>query len=1320
MGKGLARLSTALVLSLALFAAGIGPAAATPPQPPPIGDQPTLRPGTEIPDSGTDENFILLRDEAFIAGRTAGDNPLTPEQAGDRHGQAAGDAEAVKAHRPSGVVTFNGAWAGLGPNPIAQIQRSDGALTAESGRIGALAIRKSGRFILGAAQGGIWTYDGGVWVPHTDSLPSLAIGALAIAPSNDLVVYAGTGEGALSGDSYFGNGILKSTDGGTTWSHVSGDFFRGVAVSRLAIDPNDAGHLYASILRGRGGAHRTSPPIHSAFGVWESKDGGVSWTLLMGAPAGSLGATELRIDPQSPNLLYTSFWSDKIYKSTDGGQHWAPAMNGLPNGNFAASATRFDIGLSHPSGMGAVLYTGFDWVDAAGAYHQSHIFKSTDNAASWAPAGDGVGIDRVVDYCGQQCFYDNVIEADPQNPNVVFVAGQFGYGLNPPSGGVFRSDDGGATWINLGWDMHPDFHALAFDPSSPKHILIGNDGGVWESPNRGGRKNTADKLSNVDWIDLNGTVTVDPNTGAILVLHRTNLQIAQFSSIQTVPQNVNRFWGGTQDNGTLRKSSGSQTWFDVSSGDGGMVQVDQTDHSGCALGPSCFVYGNYFGVQPYRYSDGGNFFTNAPLRNGINTRDRSEFYLPEVLNQQNTNQYFLGTYRLYRTNNAKAPSASDVKFQIISPDLTSGCTGPAPNGARNCTLTAIGIGGGTAVYTGSNDGLVYISPDAQTSDSPTWIKLDHSGENGNEDGDHEDVRLPDRPVSAIAVDRSNYRIAYIAYNGFNAATPMRPGHVFKTSNGGQSFDDITGNLPDSPVNSLVLDPSYPKTLYAGTDFGPFVTYNGGRTWFGLGTGFPTVAIDQLDLDTYHRVIAAGTHGRGAWKIADTSPAKPALVLSKADAGIPVGPASNIDYTITVSNIGNAAATGVRLTDPIPENTKFVSADSGGRGSDEDSVIWSGLTIPSGGKVSVHLRVKIDANLEPDVKSIVNDGFKARSAEGPSTTGSPTVTPIAPAHAVTVTPATQTDGAHTGKSVTYQVTVSNRGFKSDSFNLSSSGGTYAVTFFNAACATPMSTTPVLTAGQSTTVCVKVAVPASARDSQVNTATVTATSSGDATVSASATVKTIAVAVDTLVVDDDSATSGSTDVNGFYTAALQANTIAFQLWDLSADRNLPLNYLTSFKNVVWFTGNTFPAPIGRYEGELKAFLDGGGRIFISGQDLLDQTGGTTSFVHDYLHVTWDGSETQNDKATKHVHGVGGTLTAGITTVGIDDTVLGNDFMDEITPNGTALSIFTDDAGQPDGLQFSGAFKVVFIAFPFEEYGSAGDKAALMGKVFTFLTT
>jgi uncharacterized repeat protein (TIGR01451 family) len=1307
----------ALTIVLVFAATVTVPASAQAPGTP-TGDDPILRPGAQRPvfDEHTEE-FLQQQDIAFMSRRTAGDNQLDNQQAGAMRAAAAQAAKKlVKAGVPtSGTTTFDGAWGNLGPNPIVQGVRSPGpqAFAAMSGRIGALAIRQNGQFILGAAQGGIWLYTPpvapatlGTWTPKTDDLPSLSIGALKVAPSNDLIVYAGTGEGALSGDSYYGNGILKSSDGGAHWNHVSGDYFQAVSISGLVVDPTNPNHLYVSALRGRGGARRTTPPDHSRFGIWESKDGAATWTLLKEAKAEANGATDIEIDPQNPLILYSSFWGDAIYKSTNGGTTWAPIMTGLPIADYATHQTRFSIALSHPASAAvATLYAGFDWEDADGD-HPSRVFKSTDAGAHWAITSAGTPPNKVEDYCGGQCFYDNVIEANPTDPNIVFAAGQFDYGIG--SGGVFRSDDGGATWRNLGWDQHPDYHALAFDPSDPARVLIGSDGGVWYSANGGGRQDAASPLSAVTWQDLNGTV--DRLTAA--VTGRSNLAIGQFTSIATVPQIPVRFWGGTQDNGTLRKSGGSASWFDIPSGDGGQVLVDPTFDpvsASCPPGfaPSCFVYGTYFGVSPYRMDDGGAFFfNNQSISRGINTADRSDFYIPFVMNKANTNQLFLGTYRLYRTNNARATSAGDVMWQPISGDLTSGCTGIAPNGARNCSISAIGVGGGQAVYTGSLDGLVYLSTDAQVNDSPTWTRL---GKN----------KLPNRPVTQIAVDPSNYRIAYLSYAGFGAATKTNPGHVYRTTDGGASWLDISGNLPDVPVNSVILDPSYANTLYAGTDVGPFVTYNGGVNWEPLGSGFPVVTIWQLDLDPSHRLMAAGTHGRGAFSMTDPSAAVPALVLSKVDAGNPVGPSSNVTYTLTLKNIGNAGATGVTITDPVPANTTFVSAVGGANVG--GVVTWSGLSVAAGSSISVQFTVSIADAIKKKVTSIVNDGTKATSAQGPYTTGSPFITPIAPPYAVTVSPATQTDGGKVGTSVSYTITVKNIGFNSDSYALSAASG-WTTTFYDATCATAITTTATLSAGASANVCVKVAIPGAAANGAVNTATVTATSVVSPAVSANATIKTIAVTEGaTLLVDND---GNGPDVQPVYTAALTTAGVTFSTWDLSTDSNLPLNYLKAFKNVVWFTGNSYPGPILPYEAKLTAFLDGGGRLFINGQDLLDQAAGTTAFVHDYLHVTWDGSETQNDKATASVHGVGGPVTGAapaIGTVPIDHSVLGAAFEDRITPNGGAIAEFADTTNATNALSFSDAtlatYRVVFLAFPLEAYGTAAQKADLVTRVMNF---
>jgi uncharacterized repeat protein (TIGR01451 family) len=617
-------------------------------------------------------------------------------------------------------------------------------------------------------------------------------------------------------------------------------------------------------------------------------------------------------------------------------------------------------------------------------------------------------------------------------------------------------------------------------------------------------------------------------------------------------------------------------------------------------------------------------------------------------------------------------------------------------------VSAIGVGGGAAVWAGSLEGLVHVSPDAQVSDDPTWTRVDSKGK-----------VLPGRPVAGFAVDRSDYRTAYVAYNGFDASTPKTPGHVFKTTDAGRRWTDITGNLPDNPVNSITLDPSFPNTLYAATDVGPFVTYDGGAHWSRLGGDeFPAIAVWQLDLDPAHRLMAAGTHGRGAYSMRD-SVAAPALVLDKVAADTPVGPTSELAYTLTLRNIGNAPATGVTITDPVPADTSFVSASDGGTAA-RGTVTWSGITLAPGASKQVTLTVRLDEKIKKKKTTIVNDGYRATSVQGPSANGSPTVTPIAPPYSATLTPATQTDGARTGGDVTYPLTVHNGGYRADSYALAVTGG-YAAEVLDAGCTTPLTTTATVAPGASTDICVRVTVPAGAANEAVGTETVTATSTGDPSVSAAATLNTIAVAVPTLLVDGD--TNDPIDSQPIYAAALTGAGAQFSTWDLAAQGDLPTHFLQAFDNVVWFTGNAYPGPLLPYESRLQAFLDGGGNLLVSGQDILDQAAGTTAFVRDYLHITWDGTEAQNDKGTDAIHGVAGTLTDGIGAVPLDHDVLEAAYEDQITPNGGAVGIFTDASGAFDGLAFAGSYKVVFLAFPLESYGTAAQRADLVGRVLGF---
>ncbi|HTP09549.1 MAG TPA: CHRD domain-containing protein [Anaerolineae bacterium] len=1027
------------------------------------------------------------------------------------------------------------------------------------------------------------------------------------------------------------------------------------------------------------------------------------------------GVTDLAIDPVNPNTIYASMLGRGISKTVDGGVTWTTAMNGLPvTPYYNAAPTRMSLGISRPSAaVSATLYAGFEYYDSTGTYQPSVIFKSTDDANNWTQTAD-VG-DVVNGYCGTspnstQCYYDNVIGVDPITPTIVYALGLYNYGTG--SGGVFRSMDGGTNWVDLGFNLHPDYHAIAIRKDDPATVVIGNDGGAWWSDSRGGRLGAGDPITATTWNNLNGVV--DPDTAA--VISRSGLALGQFTSVAANPVVANRFYGGLQDNGTQRKSTANSTWFDTASGDGGQVLVDPTDAN--------YVYGTYYYFQggPYRFTDGmGNFFSNQAIQGGIHTSDRSEFYIPMFMDPANPNRLYLGTFRVYRTDNAKAPAASSVHWNPISGDLTSGCTGAAANGGRGCVITAFGKSAGSpAMYVGTMEGWIWVTPDSTVS-APTWTRVDIT------------TTMPNRPIGAFAVDRSNYRVAYVAYNGFDPATPAQPGHVFKTNDGGHTWANITNNLPDVPVNSIDVDPSNPNTLYAGTDIGPFVSFDDGASWSIQGSGFPIVAVVQMAVNAFTRQIVAATHGRGVWAITDAATSLPALQISKTSPALPVGPGSTLLYTLTVENHGNITATNVVITDPVPANTSFMAAGAGGSLNGTNvvfnlpdvppaSAVATGGSLGVGllpGSVSVTFTVQITStNVVTAGSVITNDGFFVTSAEIAPVYGSPYYVTLAPAHAVNLVPASQGDQGRPGQVFTYTLTVNNASFNSDTYDLAVSGNNWPTTFWNSTFTTPITRTPLVAAASSIQVGVQVTIPMGVANSAQDTPMLIATSEAAPSAMGSATVKTTAVTAKILLVDDD---DNNPDVQDYYRAALDATGIPYDYWDIQNDGVLTLNNIMAHDAIVWFTGGSYPAPLAAYESKLATFLNGGGKLFMSGQDILDSPGGYTAFALNYLHVAVWNNNTQNDTGTTLASGViTSPLTSGLGDMPVDVDAVGMpDYSDWLVLDSIAQPALRDDAGRPNALTAdTGTYKVIFLSFPFEAISDSCDRADVMARSIQWL--
>jgi len=698
-------------------------------------------------------------------------------------------------------------WQALGPTSI--------PINGTSiGRIATVAVDPTNSNIVyvGGAQGGVWkTVDGGAnWVPLTDKQCALAMGSIAIDPVDPDIIYAGTGEQNFSADSYWGCGILRSIDGGTSWTAIGPAGLQSTSnwsqISRVVIAPTTAGTPATTTLLVAAGAFYST----SIRGLYRSTNGGANWNQTL---SGSV--TDLVLDPTNDSIGYAAVSGQSVFKTTDRGATWTAVASGFPTSNVG----RINIGIA-PSAP-ATLYAG---VHNASNSQLLGIWKTTTGGTSWTQlSASGAS-------CGAQCWYDMFIGVSPTNPDTVYFGGV----------SLYRSANGGASFADITGSIHVDQHAIAFDPQDPATFYVGNDGGVYRSSTAGN-----------SWTSLNA-----------------GLALTQFyEGISLHPSDETIVLGGTQDNGTLQYT-GAPAWSYVIGGDGGYTAIDQenplTRYGETQWAPSS-------GYSGPRRSDGGGYNLKA---NGIALSDTAQFIPPLVMDPSHPTTLYFATRRIYKTIN-RADS-----WTAISGNLTSGtisAVAPAPSNAQ-------------VVYVGASAGQLYV-----TSDGGTNWNLRTTG-------------LSTRYVEDFAVDRADWQTAYVTLSGFGS------GHVYRTTNAGQTWTDVSSNLPDIPVNAVIVDPASRGIVMVGTDVGVFISSDSGATWTPLDQGLPNVAVFDIAYNPATGSLIAATHGRGMFALQLDRPLTLVLIASQvADSALLGATDARSDSATVVLSGPGASTTGWSAT-----------------------------------------------------------------------------------------------------------------------------------------------------------------------------------------------------------------------------------------------------------------------------------------------------------------------------------------------------------------------------------------------------------------------
>jgi len=650
---------------------------------------------------------------------------------------------------------------------------------------------------------------------------------VAISPDNDDHLYVATASG----------GIFRSYDAGVNWTPIFDEEAR-LSIGDIAIAPSNAQIIYA----GTGEANASATDgAYFGDGIHRSSDAGDTWTNIGLAESNHIG--RIVVDPTNPDRVFVAATGELygknvergVYRTTNGGTNWEQVL--FVTDSTAAIDVAMNVANTNIIFAAMWERTRKPWQRDYGGL-TSVIHRSMDGGTTWSELGAANGLPAPNTQTGRIGIA--VSESDPSTVYARFTTNEITNEFN----GLYKSTDNGDNWTlvtpagalsgidaNFGWY----FGNVRVNPTNSSEVyVVGFD--IAKSTNSGTSWQTLPGMHvdhhALDFSRTNSNFMLSGNDGGAYISNNggsswtkfVNLPITQFYNIEVDYQNPERLYGGTQDNNTIRTLTGSANdWNSILGGDGFHVNVDPIDNS--------YVYAESQYGNLRRSTNGGSSFQNGT--NGISGNDRVNWNTPVILSPFSPEKMFYGSNKLYTSTRA-------VSWTAISPDLTDGLH---PSGSLAFgTLTAIAASYNNldVIYTGSDDGNVNVTFDGGT----TWTDIS--------------AGLPDQYITSIAMVPSDDMIAYVTVSGFKYLdyTPR----VFKTTDGGQNWTDISSNLPNIPVNDIITYPAE-NILFVATDLNVWYSKDDGANWTILGNNLPFTVVMDLKFHEPTQTLYAGTFGR---------------------------------------------------------------------------------------------------------------------------------------------------------------------------------------------------------------------------------------------------------------------------------------------------------------------------------------------------------------------------------------------------------------------------------------------------------------------------